>query len=121
VALAAKTYEALWKHFVPRDGPAPSVYGEVLRAYARISHEVNVNQMANWGTDHNQSLDFIRTKISDSGELDAPALQALSADLDAVRSAAALKSTSTDLKPVTSRVKQVIVDWCNRKVASLTT
>jgi hypothetical protein len=119
--LANKSYEALWKHFVPRDGPPGSVYGEVLRAYARVGHAVNVNQLESWGPELDQSLDLIRSKMTATGDMDPATLILLEADLAAIRNAGARKALSDDVSEATGRVKRWIVDWCNRKVASLST
>jgi hypothetical protein len=43
-----KSFEALWKHYVPRDGAPRNAQGEVLRAIARVSHELSINECANW-------------------------------------------------------------------------
>ena len=111
-----KSFEMLWKHYVPRDGAPRNVQGTLLRAIAKISHEVSINECANWGPELEESVDALRRELGAPDALPAAERAAALADLDTVN-AKARAGAHAELPPVIARVKAVVVDWCNRRLA----
>ena len=114
-----KSFEALWKHYVPRDGAPRNVQGEVLRAIARISHEVRINECANWSADFDDACELIRSRLSESG-FDAAAMAATAQQLERVRSLARSAPAHEDLGSALTRIRESVVAWCNQKLAEQT-
>lgn len=115
--MADKSFEALWKHFVPRDGPPRNAAGEALRAVARIGHEINVNEGASWEPDHDAAAELIGRNLAAEPLLEAAELEALRRDVKAIRDAgAAQKAGSEGAKQAYGRVRGAVVTWCNRRL-----
>src|SRR5438105_7569364 len=89
--MASKSFEALWKHFVPRDGPPRTVHGEALRAIARISHEVNINGCANWSSELDASIATLQEQLGKPGQVSPDLLDGLVKDLHAIQVAGKLR------------------------------
>lgn len=116
--MADKSFEQLWKHFVPRDGAPRNPAGEVLRAVARIGHEISINEGANWEEDHDVAAALIGTRLAEQPLLDSPTLKALEKDVASIRALGASRSAgSEDAREAMGRVRVAVIDWCNRRLA----
>ena len=116
--MAGKTYEGLWKHFVPRDGPPRTAPGEVLRAVARISHEVSINEGAGWDEDHDALVAVLKTHLVDGAGIDAEASAATARDLAVVSAFGASKGGPNGAAvEAVARLKACVVAWCNQRLS----
>lgn len=116
--MAGKSFEALWKHFVPRDGPPRNIQGEVLRAVAKVSHEVSINACANWDDQFDERLSVIGNHLEESKLLDAASFRSLTEDLNAIRAYAAAPAPGQEPRDALGRVRETIVAWCNQRLAA---
>lgn len=116
--MADKSFEALWKHFVPRDGPPRNAAGEVLRAVARIGHELSVNEGASWDADHDAAAEVIGRNLAAEPLLETQALSAVQRDLASIRELGATQRANTDgAREAHARVRAAVIDWCNRRLS----
>lgn len=116
--MADKSFEALWKHFVPRDGPPRNAAGEVLRAVARIGHEISINEGATWDEEHDAAAALIGKHLAGQPLLEAGRLAAVEQDLAQVRRLADAKQAgSAGAREAMGRVRAAVVEWCNRRLA----
>jgi hypothetical protein len=104
--MSPKSYEALWKLYVPRDGTPQTVQGQLLRAYARIGHEVSINTFASWDARHESDLDLIARHLVAAD------------DVARIRDLAATKASHADAGEILARLRALVVAWCNQKLTS---
>lgn len=112
--MTTRSFEALWKHFIPRDGPPRASQGHVLRAFARVSHELSINGGVNWDAEFESLLDVIKKSLGDWPLLDPADYQALGDDLDTIRRDATSGSAQGPaVVTAIARVRERVVEWCN--------
>lgn len=114
-----KSFEGLWKHFVPRDGPPRTAQAIALKAIARVSHEININDCANWGPESEAALDELAKSLTVAGALPTHQTEALSQDIAIIRAAGiAHTKPGSDVGDAVSRLKAAVVSWCNAKLTA---
>jgi hypothetical protein len=114
----SKSFEALWKLYVPRDGAPRTAQGETLRAIARVSHEVSINECANWDADYETLIDLIPRHLERGWQPATAVIERLRADAALVKSHASSRSAVTpEVGVAISRIREVVVDWCNARLA----
>lgn len=117
ISMATRSFDAPWKLLIPRDGPPRNAQGEVLRAIARIGHEVSINACASWDSRHDDLISLIEKHVIESGDLDPAERQTAAGDLAFIRAhAAATQVQRSDPTEPLARLRDCVVLWCNRRL-----
>jgi len=59
------SWQALWDRFVPDQGQADTMQGELLRVTTRVAHEHSANGWSNWNDTYRRFLEFARARLTD--------------------------------------------------------
>lgn len=62
----------IWKNYVPKDGQADNLQGELLREIEKIRYEAQDNGNINWDDDYSYFCDFISKRLSEQSIFSEP-------------------------------------------------
>ena len=72
--------QTLWHTYVPPDGQAATVQGELIRAVEKLRDEAQRNGNVNWRDDHVILVGYVRDTLLNSGLFDEAAVQEIERD-----------------------------------------
>jgi len=72
--------QRLWQAYVPANGPAETVQGELLRCVEKLRDEAQRNGNVNWGAGHSEMACFVRDTLVESGLFGADARREIQSD-----------------------------------------
>lgn len=58
----------IWSNFVPKEGQADTVQGELLRAVEKLRYEATVNRNLNWDDDFVYFIDLLRKYLTNESD-----------------------------------------------------
>ena len=99
--------KALWQTYVPAQGQADSVQGELMRGIEKLRDEAQRNGNANWDSGHVVLADFIRDTLIPSGLFDEAATAEIQTDVTRLLDADRPETSDEPYDRLTDR----IVEW----------
>ncbi len=103
-----KKAKSIWEKYVPKNGQAKYVQGELLRAIEKLRDEAHRNGNVNFNKDcHVILISFLREKLCDQSLFNEPTIHQINIDLDRLLIHA--KPYLED--DIYDRINDRIVDW----------
>jgi len=75
----------IWKKFVPANGPATCLQGELLRQVEKLRYEAQSNGNINWDSDFDYFCDFLSEHLVDNSSLNDDLRAKILSALDRIR------------------------------------
>lgn len=79
-----KEASALWNKYVPKNGQAGTVQGELIRSIGRLRDEAWRNGNINWGKNHVILARYLRDTLIESGLFDRGTVEEIKRDIERV-------------------------------------
>ena len=97
----------IWREYVPKNGQAATVQGELLRASEKLRDECHRNGNANWDSGHEILAKFILDTLTTSDSVPGHAKDQLTRDIERVMDYEHPYSEDD----LFDRIERVIFDW----------
>src|SRR5215469_12552475 len=97
----------LWRTYVPRNGQAETVQGELIRAVEKLRDEAQRNGNVNWDNGHEILAGFLRDTLVTSGLFAPPIVEQIDRDVARLLQ---FDAPETDDEPY-DRLTDRVVEW----------
>ena len=74
----------MWKKFVPKNGQADTIHGELLRAIEKLRWEAQENGNKNWDSDFEYFVELFRKHLLSNDKFDDEIKQQITKDLNRI-------------------------------------
>ena len=103
----------LWNNFVPAEGQAETLQGELIRALEKLEHEITGNGKINWNEQHVRLAESLKHSLVNSGIFPTLVQNEINADVNRLTDDATIYTDDDVYNRLTSRIGEWY--WRNKK------